>query len=140
MFRLLDAEDEATLSKNRLIWRRLEVAMAAMSKSLQGATSGLKKYLEKRAAQKTKRDEQERATLDREKVQSQKQELGARARRLQQADASSLPSFYTQLAQSVKLTEMAVQVCAAGLPSNFDLDQPAVIECAACWSHGPPRR
>ena len=51
-FRLLDAEDEATLNKNRLIWRRLEVAMAAMRKSLHGATSGLKKYLEKRDAQR----------------------------------------------------------------------------------------
>ena len=130
VFRMLDAEDEATLNKNRLIWRRLEVAMAAMIKSLQGATSGLKKYLEKREAQKTKRDEQARATLDRERVQSQKQELGARARRLQQAAVSSLPPFYAQLAQSVKFTEMAVQVCAVGLPSNFDLDQPAVIQCA----------
>jgi len=64
------------------------------------------------------------------KVQSQKQGLGARARRLQQADASSLPPFYAQLAQSVKFTEMAVQVCAAGLPCNFDLDQPAAIQRA----------
>ena len=133
---MLDVEDEATLNKNRLIWRRIEAAMAAMSKSLQGATSGLQKHLAKKEVEKTKKVEQDRATLDRERVQSQTQELGARARRLQQAAAatltSSFPPFYRLAVESVKFTdEMAVLDCAVGLPSNFDLDQPAVIQCAS---------
>ena len=94
VLRMLDVEDEAVLNKNRLIWRRIEAAMAAMSKSLQGATTGLKKHLAKKEAEKTKKVEQDRATLDRERVQSQKQELGARARRLQQAAAATSTSSF----------------------------------------------
>ena len=112
--------------------------MAAMSKSLQGATSGLKQHFAKKEAEKTKKVEQDRATLDRERVQSQKQELCARARRLQQAAAatstSSFPPFYRLAVESVKFTdEMAVLDCAVGLPSNFDLEPPAVIQCAGLF-------
>lgn len=92
--KIVEMQTEEEVERARLVWRRLEVTLTSFNSAIKSANGSLKKFLDKREADRVKAEAKKKEAADKERIGKQKADLTARAKTLA-TTAAPVPKIFT---------------------------------------------